>query len=63
MPWTCDHSPMQEIKVIDSLPGTGVVRAVANALRPFTESAGLPTNLNNAIPVQKEEEHYMHGII
>lgn len=38
-------------------------KAVANALRPFMESAGLPTNLNNAIPVQKEEEHYMHGLL
>lgn len=40
-----------------------ISKAVANALRPFMESAGLPTNLNNTIPVQKEEEHYMHGII
>lgn len=38
-------------------------KAVASALRPFMESAGLPTNIKDADPVHKEEEHYMHGII
>lgn len=37
-------------------------KAVAKALQPFLQSAGLPTNLNNTEPVQKEE-HYMHGLL
>lgn len=38
-------------------------KAVAKALKPFLESAGLPTNIKDAVPVKKEEEHYMHGLL
>lgn len=38
-------------------------KAVAKALKPFMESAGLPTNIKDADPVKKEEEHYMHGLL
>lgn len=40
-----------------------IEKAVAKAMQPFLESAGVPTNLNNEAPVQKEEEHYMHGLL
>ena len=40
-----------------------IEKAVANALKPFLESAGLPTNIKDAVHVKKEEEHYMHGLL
>lgn len=40
-----------------------IEKAVEKALKPFLESAGLPTNIKDAVPVKKEEEHYMHGLL
>lgn len=41
-----------------------IAKAVKEAMEPILKSAGVPTNLNDAV-VQKgaEEQHYLHGII
>ena len=43
---------------------TMIDQAVAKAMEPILKSRGLPTNLNgNPAPVEKAEQHYLHGIL
>lgn len=54
--------PQEESLTLDQVQGM-ITDAVAKAMEPVMRSTGLPSNMNDTIQKNGEEEHYMHGLL